>query len=117
MLIAGQAAGVDQGHVDGDLGSGPTGCLRLPGSLQTHEPAANLGQHEIAADEGHLSVPGRDGSTPATSSVRSATTAEKRASAATTAAARAPGTQVMHVHGHEPAAARFRVLSLPALRL
>jgi hypothetical protein len=26
MLIAGLAAGVDRGHVDGDLGSGPTGC-------------------------------------------------------------------------------------------
>jgi hypothetical protein len=60
ILIAGLAAGVDRGHVDGDLGSGPTGCLRLPGSLQTREPAADLGQHEMAAGEGHPSVAGVD---------------------------------------------------------
>jgi hypothetical protein len=29
-------------------------------SLQTREPAADLGQHEMAADESHLSVAGVD---------------------------------------------------------
>jgi hypothetical protein len=51
------AARIHRGHIDGDLDRCVTGLVSHPDHPgQAGEPAADLGQHEVTADEGQLGV-------------------------------------------------------------
>src|SRR5215213_9701435 len=61
VRVAVDAAGFDACHVDGDVERGvvePRGDDESAGDVG--EPAANLGDHELAADERHFGVTGVD---------------------------------------------------------
>src|SRR6266704_2758176 len=61
VLVAGVVAGLHRGHVDGDRDSAVARRLRhLDHPGQAGEPAADLGQHEVTADEGEFGVAGVD---------------------------------------------------------
>lgn len=91
------------------------GCASRPGrppGSRSAEPSTTGGSAPQAAEAADMGRSSRGqnfsspyGGTSARTSVRSATTSEKRTSAAATAAACAPGSRVVHVHRHGHASA------------
>jgi len=57
VLVAGGAAGLDRGHVDGDVDTRVFDVLAdHHGAGDAGETPAHLGDHEVASDEGHVGV-------------------------------------------------------------